>query len=172
MLPLSELSADLAGWRETGKSKEEALANQIYGPQTLDDLERLFAKGFSKRALNHVLWNGKDDNHASTLNMRCGVHSTAPTLGNAVVLNLPHSFDVTSTQDLKRLAAAFVEAWEPDWMAVTSQAKLNECGTQRPFLDKALYVKPNATRPSVPVGVTEEKLSVSQGALFLNVENK
>jgi hypothetical protein len=170
LLPLLELSTDLAGWRETGKSKEEALANQIYEPQALADLEGMFAKGFSKRAVNHVLWNGKDENYASTLNMRCGVHSTVPTLGNAVVLNLPHSFDVTLAQDLRRLAAAFADAWEPDWMAVTSQTKMNECGTQKPFLDKALYVKSNVARPSIPVGTNEEKLS--QGTLFLNVESK
>ena len=162
---LSELSTDLAGWRETGKSKEEALANQIYEPQVLDDLEDLFAKGFSKRAVNHVLWNGKDENHASTLNMRCGVYSTVPTLGNAVVLNLPYSFNVTLVHDLRRLAAAFADAWEPDWMAVTSQTRMNECGTQKPFLDKALYVKSNVARPPIPAGITEEQLS--QGTLFL-----
>lgn len=151
LLSLRELSADLTCWREKGRSKKEALANQVYESQTANDLERLFAKGISKRdfsgevshdlGFSTFLWNGKDDDHASTLNMRCGVYTSVPTLGNAVVLNLPYSFDVTLAQDLRRLVAAFVDAWEPDWMAITSQTKMSECGTQNPFLDKALYLK-------------------------------
>ena len=170
LLSLSELSTDLTGWRETGKSKKKALANEVYESKNLYGLELLFAKGFSRREVNHVLWNGKDEGHASTLNMRCGVYSTVPTLGNAVVLNLPHSFDVTFAHDVRRLATVFADAWEPDWMAVTSQTKMNECGTQKPFLDKALYVKSNVARPLIPVGIAEEKLN--QGMLFLNIESK
>lgn len=180
LLPLSELSSDLVGWREKGRSKKKAFANQVYEPQAAKDLEGLFAKGISKRdfsgEVNHdlgfsaFLWNGKDENHASTLNMRCGVYSSVATLGNAVVLNLPYSFDVTIAQDLKRLVAAFADAWEPDWMAVTSQTKMSECGAQKPFLDKALYLKSSFTRPSIPAGITEEKLG--QGMIFLNIEFK
>lgn len=178
LLPLLDLSSDLAGWREKGRNKKEAFANQVYEPQAANDLERLFAKGVSKRdfsgEVNHdlgfsaFLWNGKDESHASTLNMRCGVYSSVPTLGNAVVLSLPYSFDVTLAQDLKRLVAAFAEAWEPDWMAVTSQTKMSECGTQKPFLDKALYLKSSVTRPLISAGVTEERLG--QGMIFLNIE--
>ena len=171
LFALSEISDDMTGWRETGRSKKDALANKVYEPHALDDLERLFAKGISRREVNHVLWNGKDDSHGLSLNMRCGVYSTVPTLGNAVVLNLSVSFDVASTSGLRKLAMAFVEAWEPDWMAITSQTKMNEApkneyGNKKPFLDKALYVKSTMERPSVPADITEEKLN--QGMLFLN----
>lgn len=144
----------MTGWRETGRSKKEALDNKIYEPENIGELERRFALGFSKREVNHVFWNGNGE----TLNIRCGVDSKIPALGNAVVLEIPHSYNVMLTGALRSLVLAFVDAWEPDWMAITSRIKMNECGTQKPFLDRALYIRSNLGRPPALLAATEEEL--------------
>lgn len=151
---LSELSADMTGWRETGRNKKEALENKVYDPENVSELERLFALGFSKREVNHVFWNGGDE----TLNMRCGLESKISTLGNAIVLYVPHSYNVMLLGALRALVLAFVDAWEPDWMAITSRTKMNEYGTQKPFLDRALYIRSNSGRPPTLLAATEEEL--------------
>ncbi len=176
LLSLSVISDDMTAWREQGRSKTEAVAQKIYDPEDVGALERLFAKGVSQKdysgewnydlGFSVLLWNGKNE----TLSMNCGLSSSVPALSNAVILKIPKGFDVKSIDNTRRLIAAFVQAWDPDWVAVTAQSKLNEAktdqyGRNQPFLDRGLYMKSNRGRPALPAHVIEENFE--PGVLFL-----
>lgn len=165
---LSMISIDLTGWRQTGKTRSEALMQHIYTPEDVYGLEQLFLKGINNRAINHFLWNGRDEDHSSTLSIRCGVHSKSPSLGNAVVLSLPNVFELDLPRNLESLMFAFAESWRPDWVAAASQNTINERGTEKPFLDKALYLKSSWTHQFAPVNV--DKLDLKYGALFYSAQ--
>lgn len=176
LLSLSVLSDEMTAWREQGRSKTEAVAQKIYDPEDVGALERLFAKGVSQKdysgewnydlGFSVLLWNGKNE----TLSINCGLYSSVPALSNAVILKIPKSFDVKSIDNTRRLIAAFVAAWDPDWVAVTAQSKLNHAGTDQhgrnqPFLDRGLYMKSSQGNPAFSSDVIEVRFG--SGLVFL-----
>ncbi len=165
---LAKIFPYLSGWRETGQSKEQAIMNPTLESRSLDQLTQLFSRGFERRAVNHVFWNGKDEIHSATLNIRCGVHSIVPTLGNAVVLVLPDCSELPDGERSRALLSACANAWDPDWAVVTSQGQLNQFGTKEPFLDQALYLKSTMERPSNLL-LEENGGEIENGTIFLGI---
>lgn len=177
---LSDVAPELSGWRKLGNSKKQALANEIINVKDQNEILQLLLDKGVKRTFDKdlvqelgflsMLWNGQEDDFKTTnISMSCGMFSSVIGLVNSVVLKIPYCLNDTLISALKPIANTFVDAWEPDWMAITSQEKLNECvskhGKLTPFLDKALYIKSNLECPYIPDGIYEEKLE--HGRLFL-----
>ena len=174
---LSKYSGEMTGWREKGLSRKIAFDGEIYNPQNLDRLEQLISKGLNKHhpvkdgttelGFRVELWNGKDGNHVASLTIKCGLYSIVDGLTNAVVLSMPKSINIADANSVGSLVAAFINAWDPEWMALTSRSRMRECGSQKPFLDKALYVRSGMQQPPVPVDTSGEILY--GGTLYLNL---
>lgn len=154
---LEQISEFFKGWRPQGRSRGEALRKETIEGQSVGELALLFMKGRNRKDVSgeviHDLgyrmsmWNGGGDETASSLMMGCGMCSTVSGLSNAVVLNLPHRFDVNSSDGLRNIIGAFALAWDPDWAIVSSLSARNNQNEQAPFLDRALYLKSNIQSP-------------------------
>lgn len=173
---LATVSDDFATWRATGMSRKAALSNPPITSASSEALTKMFEKGRNRTDIGkHVIedlgfrisvWNGRPDHEAASLSMGCGSYSKVSGIGNAVVLNLPPSFDVNSTQAAEALMTALVEPWEPEWAVVCSDAARALRQDHEPFLHKALYLQSGmALPPDLPADVVVRDMG--RGRLFL-----
>lgn len=166
LIAIGTISPDFSGWRKRGRSKKEALASERITGNSLDALIALLSKGRNRRDIGGdvidelgyslALWNGGDREGVSGLSINCGLYSTIGRLSNAVVLDLPHRFDIASKDKVRDLMQAFAEAWEPDWAIVTSQSARDQQSAHSPYLDRALYVSTTISAPlELPASATQ-----------------
>jgi len=143
----------LASW--CLKAPRRAAARRALGVD-LDSVTAALAAGRNRRdddgsvldelGYSLAVWNGDDDDPVA-LSMRCGISGTyGPS--NAVLLNLPARSDRAAA--LHELASAtsmlrtLVEAWEPDWATVTTNALREAQRPQpgQPVLGWLTYLSP------------------------------
>ncbi|MCP2089638.1 hypothetical protein PQR68_29830 [Paraburkholderia agricolaris] len=174
-ISLSQVSEYLKGWRPLGRSRSEA-TQAVPIDLSTDALAELFMKGRNRRDVGGEVidelgyrisvWNGGGDEEASSLTMKCGLYSAVAGLSNAIVLKLPSRFDTTSFDQVRQVATALAQAWNPDWAIIASRSALDLHADAGPFLDRALYVNSSMKVPDdIPKNSLKQELE--HGHLFL-----
>lgn len=181
---LAAISDTFHCWRKTAKSRKAALLQEVISAEDSDGVRTLLEKGRSRRDMDRSiieelgygfgLWNGQAGLDEASLSVRCGIHNVRG-VSNAVVLNLPQSFDLTSGDAVLALTRSFVEAWEPEsFVLTTSKRNVEEIDKAQakgknwqPFLDVALYLQqPLALSFKAEKGVSA--YDFNHGRVFLN----
>ncbi|NDZ14829.1 Imm52 family immunity protein [Variovorax sp. WS11] len=154
---LAQVSDDFSTWRAKGMTRKAALSNPPITSESLDVLKELFVKGLNHKdiggeVIEHLgfemgIWNGLSAHRVASLGICCGMHSTVSGLSNSVVLSLPMSFDVSSTEAVAKLMVALVGPWDPEWAVVFSRVARDAQQEHGPFLDRALYVRSGVELP-------------------------
>ncbi|AVH44753.1 Imm52 family immunity protein [Agrobacterium salinitolerans] len=155
---LAGVSDTLRGWREKSKSRKKALTQKMISIECSDDVRVMLEKGRNRRDMDRSiieelgfgfgLWNGEAGSDEAGLSVRCGIYN-ASGVSNAVVLNLPRSFDPASGKTVLALARSFIDAWEPESFVLTTNRRNREelikaeakGENWQPFLDVALYLQ-------------------------------
>jgi hypothetical protein len=128
---LAAIDPLLAGWRNKGRSKREALAEPTVTTEHADLAARLQA-GVNRRDDNHEpieelgysisWWNGQDSKNAVNLSVSLGV--TSSVVQNHVVINLPDpqaAPELYTTKKALEILHAVIDVFAPDSAVWTNQ---------------------------------------------------
>lgn len=158
----------LRQWYGLGLSRAEAQGRPIAIRR--DALVELLLKGRSKRDDNHKIieeagvhariWNGADDDLAAVVDVTCACSAQVLGVMNNFGLDLPMAatplVELSTTLALLRIV---VEAWDPDWAVVTTQA-LREAQMPKvrtPFVGWLTYLSPGRGDPGAVKGAAVER---------------
>lgn len=150
----------LATWLMKGSNRSDAITDFAANDESA--VSAAFARGQNRRDsdgsvledLGFALsvWNG-DDAMPVSLSIRCGIR--APNVSNAVVVKVgrptDHIFNLDSRAAAARLLRVLIEAWDPDWATMTSNAmrEAQSIESGQPVLGWLTYL--SAIRGPVPV---------------------
>ncbi len=181
---LAAVSETLQGWRRKARSRKAALAQRVISTDNNDEIRMLLEKGRNRRDMDRsvieelgysfALWNGLSGPNAADLSVGCGIYDVRG-VSNAIVLNLPPSFDLSSGKSVLALTRSFVEAWEPErFILTTSNRNGEEVDKARakgmnshPFLDVALYLQQPLAH-SFKAEKGDAVYDLDHGRVFLN----
>lgn len=148
---LAEVDESLATWYQRGRSRKDALAQELSFCERTQIIA-ILEKGRNRRDIgNEViedlgfrigLWNGAiDQDLSSSLGVHCGAYG--PHVGNSVTLSLPAAIVCRlGAEKIEYLLSLTCEIWQPEWAGVMSKQAMQarNFSGRRPFVDWMVYV--------------------------------
>jgi hypothetical protein len=162
-------------WFDQGWTLEEALARPLHSETDLLEEYHRYAREecpFPDKSFSLGVWNGEDNEAASSLSIHCGDASRK--LTNCCILNPPKqgatSERFLQTPMLSQILRTMVLAWEPEWGVVTSgqhREQVSESAAAGTFVGWLTYFSHRrGPLPALPPPVRVEPVE-DQGSLVL-----
>jgi len=142
-----------ASWYQKGRSSRDTLERPVH-PGSDSIILGLMEAGRNRRDIDKSviedlgfrigLWNGaREEGHAASLDVTCGLFAKNINLGNWVVLNLPEILgDLEKKEPALQALVAVVKAWSPEWAGIISRPSRNTRPFTPgfPFVDWMIYL--------------------------------
>lgn len=159
---LRQLSPHFARWFKRGKSRKNALLQEV--EPKIDEVQHLLLAGRNRAdyggeviedlGFRMGLWNGKSDAESVGFNILCGCYAKIPGI-NSCIIDLPSggraAQDILQVPMLIEIIKCAASSWDADWGIVTSnilQHDIANVSNDQPRSGWIVYLSSHYTQPT------------------------